>query len=271
MAGITPTAGNVSLPFTFDFDNPSNPSPTRTREPHSFTETGFWTPPPIPNEPFPTCNEAFRYCQEWGKTHGYALSHYSGGEAGGRLVLVCDKGGRMGRTAREQAQMEQRERDGRSRKGARGTTNSGCPFKLTLRLHDDKKWHLLHTNSIHMHDPENPRAQPNPNEWDPSQHPQHRRLTPDSQLALVEEQTKAGVVPGKIIAALTNRYPSCVASTRTIYNAQEMICRKALKGRSPIQALLDELKADAQQFRIDNGFRIDLNTSAISSILFDYT
>ncbi|RPA74999.1 hypothetical protein BJ508DRAFT_197226, partial [Ascobolus immersus RN42] len=108
----------------------------------------------------------------------------------------------------------------------------GCPFRLTLRYHKkDGLWHLNHTNPTH----EGHEASPI------FTHPQYRRLT-IQQFNYVDELSKAGAKALHIVAALRERWPECCVIRRDIYNAQALLRERDLKGRTPIQALLDELK-----------------------------
>ncbi|RPA71352.1 hypothetical protein BJ508DRAFT_193718, partial [Ascobolus immersus RN42] len=85
-------------------------------------------------------------------------------------------------------------------------------------------------NTLHNHEPSS----------DPRQHPQHCRLSSE-QREFIRQETRAGVTAANICVSLAEKWPDCLATRRTIYNTQLALRLEELKGRSEIQALLDEM------------------------------
>ncbi|RPA70698.1 hypothetical protein BJ508DRAFT_336899 [Ascobolus immersus RN42] len=217
--------------------------------------------PPSLNRAFDTPLPAIQYCQEWAKAHGYALSILSTpGKNKQRYILVCDKGGDSSRRqSRRDKAIIQRRREGRKeRPGGQGTSKEGCNFRLTLRYwKTDCCWHIIPTQPEHSsHGPNKPEGLP-----------RHQRLT-DEQLKHVEVESNAGVTAANILASLKERWPDCHAKRRTIYNAQAALRRKALAGRSEMQALLDEFDEDAGKSDIRYAYTCDPQTSEVERLFF---
>ncbi|KAL6567452.1 hypothetical protein OROGR_001120 [Orobanche gracilis] len=73
-----------------------------------------------------------------------------------------------------------------------------------------------------------------------SGHPYCRRLSEEDFLS-IKEMTMAGIPPRQILTSLRQKNPKFQAIARTVYNARAKINKDGLAGRTPIQALLDEL------------------------------
>jgi hypothetical protein len=76
---------------------------------------------------------------------------------------------------------------------------------------------------------------------DMSGHPYARRLDQESR-ARVQEMSLAGIRPRDIANALRQSNPEQPIISKTVYNARDQVRRENLDGRTPIQALFDELK-----------------------------
>ena len=64
----------------------------------------------------------------------------------------------------------------------------------------------------------------------------------DEQCTTIEQQMKAGVGPAETYTFLKQAYPEMRLVMKDIYNARDKIKLQNLKGRSRIQALMDELE-----------------------------
>jgi hypothetical protein len=134
--------------------------------------------------------------------------------------LHCDRGG------------EYRSRNtGPARRNGTGTRLIKCPFEWKVSVRNGS-WQLRteSSNSNHNHQPDN----------DLSGHPYARRLN-QQQLTVVNEMSSTGSSPREINALLHHQEPSTRVITQTINNARRQQRIAELAGRSPIQALVDEL------------------------------
>nr|CCA16131.1 conserved hypothetical protein [Albugo laibachii Nc14] len=85
-------------------------------------------------------------------------------------------------------------------------------------------------------------------------HPGSQRMT-DDEKSLVSDLVAAGVPARQELTILQHKYPSSLATARTIYNNKAANRLQQLAGRSPIQALIDELEANSWTFE----FKTDVN------------
>ncbi|RPA72492.1 hypothetical protein BJ508DRAFT_199796, partial [Ascobolus immersus RN42] len=120
---------------------------------------------------------------------------------------------------------------------------TNCPFQIVGRFAPAKGntsvatgpdregiWRLTVSNPDHNHRPF----------AHPGAEPRHRRLTEDERIH-VQSQETAGLQPRQILQSLRQFNPESLAVSRTIYEATQSIRKEELHGRSPIEALLDDL------------------------------
>ncbi|CAG8647305.1 12485_t:CDS:2 [Cetraspora pellucida] len=107
-----------------------------------------------------------------------------------------------------------------------------CPFEL-YRKKKNEQWHLTIKNPIYNHKLSE----------DMSGHLSHRRLNLKEQQR-VHQISDAGIHPREMLSTFRQDNPNLMAISKTIYNARDKIRCDNLKGRMPIQALLDELKEE---------------------------
>nr|XP_024375781.1 protein FAR1-RELATED SEQUENCE 5-like [Physcomitrium patens] len=95
----------------------------------------------------------------------------------------------------------------------------------------DGQWHLKVKNAEHNHEPS----------FDMSGHPRVRRLNQNQQAA-VRQMFVAGVPPQSTLTTLRQADPDLSAIARNIYNERATARRESLRGRTPIEAILDEFR-----------------------------
>jgi hypothetical protein len=120
----------------------------------------------------------------------------------------------------------------RQRKAA--TRQKDCPFEVLGkkdRVLDE--WFMEIKNSEHNHDPSTSRVA----------HPSLRRLDPAAKAEL-SCLTDANVAPRTIAAVLEQRSLEQAIVMKDIYNARQQMLSEALGGRTPIQALVEQMQAD---------------------------
>ncbi|KAH9266102.1 hypothetical protein BASA84_001273 [Batrachochytrium salamandrivorans] len=139
-----------------------------------------------------------------------------------KVYIGCDRGGNY------------RKRSDITGETSRYNTSSrliGCPFSVCGTKGKDDQWTLLVCNPNHNHEASR----------DNSAHPSLRRLNEHAQ-GQVMEMSKAGVRPREILSSLRQSDPSILAISQDIYSVCKRIRLENLRGRTPLQALVEELK-----------------------------
>ncbi|KAH6596022.1 hypothetical protein BASA50_005440 [Batrachochytrium salamandrivorans] len=139
-----------------------------------------------------------------------------------KVYIGCDRGGNY------------RKRSDINGETSRYNTSSrliGCPFSVCGTKGKDDQWTLLVCNPNHNHEASR----------DNSAHPSLRRLNEHAQ-GQVMKMSKAGVRPREILSSLRQSDPSTLATSQDIYSVCKRIRLENLRGRTPLQALVEELK-----------------------------
>lgn len=207
---------------------------------------------PPPETTYDTFDEAVRVCQSWAKDHGYALSkvrtkkEYKGGPYT-EGYLQCDRGGIYKSTAQ-------------IRKTS--TKQTACPFKLRIARVRGLGFKTTTSNPTHNHD----------RSWHPLAHAIHRRRDENIQ-STIEAEARAGVRPKQIITRLRQEDPSLTIQRRDVYNEMLRIRASELRGKTAIEAVIDQLNDPEQwvfDYQTDSHGRLltsSLHTSRLSAYL----
>jgi hypothetical protein len=189
--------------------------------------------PEIPEIPAPpdaiynSHDDAFNALKQHGLQCGYGFrvsaSRPVGSDIKTRIYYCCDKSG----THKSQAKIR-----------STGTRTSGCSFKLVIFQKDDQ-WRLEVTNKHHNHPPS----------LNPSAHHIYRRRT-SNEKKTIESMSKAGTAPKQILTALRQSNPDTLVAASDIHNDRKILRADYLKGRPPIEALLDDLSTPEWVFDI---------------------
>jgi hypothetical protein len=111
------------------------------------------------------------------------------------------------------------------------TRSTGCPFKLVIfKVKHNEQWGLEVLDKHHNHS----------RSINPSAHNVYRRRT-TAQKEVIELMTHAGARPNQILAAIQGEDEDTLVSATDIRGERKPIREKQLDGRSPIEALLDNL------------------------------
>jgi hypothetical protein len=111
------------------------------------------------------------------------------------------------------------------------TRSTGCSFKLVIfKVKHSEQWKLEVQNKHHNHSPS----------INPSAHNVYRKRTA-AQKEVIELMTQAGARPMQILAALQSEDQDTLVSVTDIRSERKAIREKHLGGRSPMEALLDDL------------------------------
>ena len=166
--------------------------------------------------------------QEWARNHGYAISTKKSYPAENRYIYQCDKlgayksktgEGKLGKTQKTQCPFEM----------------SGCYYKR------EGAWRVKVKTAGHNHEPS----------ADPSAHSIHCRTT--KQLDLMNKMTEADVQPLKIKNAFMQESTGPISSSlNTIYNHKNKARIDYLEGKSPIEALIFEIRKSEFMHQIQN-------------------
>ena len=175
-----------------------------------------------------TLEEAFRSCRSQMNGNGYNINkRRSKRNKSGEIYkvwLVCQH---------SRSYENSRTPDCRStnRMKKTSTRHMDCPWSAVIQSNDDlAQWSLQLTCENHNHIPA----------AHISAFHSARSFT-DDQKALIADMMQVGVEPKTIIAALRQRYPGIAVISQDVYNAIKRIRQEELAGRTPIEALLDQL------------------------------
>ncbi|CAG8809284.1 19847_t:CDS:2, partial [Cetraspora pellucida] len=179
---------------------------------------------PIPKV-YNSADKLFQTVQRYAISQGFALvkkrtRKNQRGELK-NMDICCDKGGVYNSSSGP-------DEETRCRQGSFRLIN--CPYELRAARRNNE-WHLEVYNNEHNHIFDN----------DISGHPIARQLS-EQQLETVTAMTAAGSRPREIVSTLRHNDTSTLVINRDVYNAREWLRQQNLAGRSPIQALIDELK-----------------------------
>ncbi|KAK1392107.1 hypothetical protein POM88_011163 [Heracleum sosnowskyi] len=157
------------------------------------------------------------------------------------VVLGCDRGGCYRNKLNISAE---------DRKRKSGSRLINCPFQFRGKKQLDGSWKLKMENNLHNHESSSHM----------SGHPSCRQLS-EEQTLVIERMTRAGVQTRQILSALRQENVNRKVIVRTIANMKFRIKKEKLAGRTPIQALFDELGRDFQKVKermclaIENDFQ----------------
>lgn len=182
---------------------------------------------------FQSRESLIEFVRTFGASNGYAISIARSKER--KVYLCCDRSGKY------------RNRLNLTEETRRKNTSSRlieCPFSICGTKGFNNIWTLSIRDPTHCHGPsENIAA-----------HPSLRRLDTQAQRQL-SEMTRAGVRPREILSSLRQNNPLISTTSRDIYNIRTRLRQENLRGRTSIQALIEELKKG--QFEYDYKYDSD--------------
>ena len=154
---------------------------------------------------------------------GYAVTVQRSKSAKGKVIkiwLQCDRS----------AKPKQRVSHTNYKRFYHGSRAQQCPFRC-VSTHSASGYSIRVKELSHNYDPLNVGAMPSA---------RRQMLTPRIY-RLVEAQTKAGLKPRQIINSLLLEDPNICIIEQDIYNIKHAIRTRNLNGRSPLQALFEQL------------------------------
>ena len=176
---------------------------------------------PPPTGRFPSRDHLIEHVRTFACSQGYAVT-IRRSDKDSRVVLCCDRGGCYRNRLNLTDGIRQRSTSSRL---------IGCSFQVLGGKEADGLWALTIKDARHNHEPSE----------DLSGHPSCRQLNEDER-DKVQQMFAAGIRPRQMLSTLRQNNTHLAAISKTIYNARDQLRRQTLAGRTPIQALLDELK-----------------------------
>jgi hypothetical protein len=173
-------------------------------------------PPPICS--FSTRDELISYCKNFAIQQGYILS-ISNSAKDRFLYLICDLSGAY----RNRYNLTEEDR-----KRKTGSRKIGCQFSLYCFFRNEQ-WNFTVKNGEHTH-----------MATDLKGHPSFRRLNQE-EIDEVNSLELSSIPPRSILSHLRLKNPETSIIQRTLYNHKAKVRRQLLAGRTPIQALMDDL------------------------------
>ena len=175
------------------------------------------TPPP--DHLFTSYEEAYNALKSHGMQHGYGFvlkeSKPYKSEVKTRYYYRCDRFKKY---------------ESKAIKLSTSTHSTGCPFKLIIFKTNNDQWKLEVRDKEHNHT----------RSLNASAHNVYRQRTP-AQKDIIESMTHSGARPMQIMAAIQREDPDTLVSATDIRSERKAIRERYLDGRSPIEALLDDL------------------------------
>ncbi len=185
---------------------------------------------PPPEEDYGSREELLTAVRSWAANHGYAVTIARSDTAKGRVYLKCDRGGLY----RNKYDLSDETRSRQT-----GSRLINCPFSV-VGNQIEGRWVVRVRDKEHNHSASSTTAA----------HPSLRRLTA-KQKEEVATLSKAGAAPRTITAALRHDSTSGqILTTRDIYNARLQLRAENLRGKPPIQALVDEFRTNDVIWRV---------------------
>ncbi|PIA55362.1 hypothetical protein AQUCO_00800248v1 [Aquilegia coerulea] len=183
-------------------------------------EDGKMLPPPV--RTFNSREELLEYVHDFSLSQGYATT-IRDSEKDKYVTIGCDRGG----TYRNRSNTSIEERKKKS-----GSRLINCPFRIKSVKLVDGSWIIRISNGTHNHEASK----------DVSGHPSFRPFS-NKELLRIKKMCMSGIPPRQILTSLRQANPKLKAISRTVYNTKAKIRKEKLRGRTPIQALLEELSS----------------------------
>ena len=112
-----------------------------------------------------------------------------------------------------------------------------CKFKIQIKLYEAGDWEVEICHEEHNHQPSQ----------DFRAHPTHRRAAlTDADKEIITHLYEAGASTRVVRSVLREKYGFCPVTSHDLYNFSATIIARKLQGRSPIQALIDEIEISRQ-------------------------
>ncbi|PIA24917.1 hypothetical protein AQUCO_04100189v1 [Aquilegia coerulea] len=181
-------------------------------------ENGKMLPPPVRS--FDSREKLLNYIHDFSFSQGYATT-IRDSERDKYVTIGCDRGG----TYRNRTNIPLEERKKKS-----GSRLINCPFRIKGVKLVGGSWILRISNGTHNHEASK----------DMSGHPSFRRFS-NEEFLRIKDMCKAGIPSRQVLTLLRQANPKLRAISRTVYNTKAKIRKEKLRGRTPIQALLEEL------------------------------
>lgn len=202
--------------------------------------------PPL-DQLYNSSDEGIAAINLFARPYGYAVTTRRSKSRRGvkkTVYLGCDRSGTI---------KEHTEESYIPKKRQTTTYANDCPFAITLRLdHQTNIWRLTIENPSHNHEPS-----------PPSTHAAQRALELTYKKDKIENALRQGRITRQILTEIREADPKSTLIARDIYNTRRRLNQIFLAGRTPLQALLQELPKDGDWI-----FKYELDDQNHMSTLF---
>ena len=169
------------------------------------------------------------YIDAEGMKHGYTVTSTHGDDKkNGKLKLACDRAAKYSNPSGIPENEKLKKKSSRK---------CGCRMYILAKKCSNDRWELMIKYGRHNHEPSQNMAT----------HPTLRRLNADT-LDQIATMATNKVPPRAQTATIRDKFP--LMQRQDIYNANQKIRKQKLAGRTPIQALLDELSEKNYFFKV---------------------
>ncbi|XP_077246720.1 uncharacterized protein LOC143886562 [Tasmannia lanceolata] len=173
-------------------------------------------PPPLRR--FQSREELLDHVRTFAKTQGYIIT-IKKSEKDRKVTLGCYRGGYYRKKKNKPDNLQRRKHSSRA---------INCPFKMQGRKMKNGSWILKLRNREHNHEASK----------EISENPFNHRFS-EEEVSQIKDMIASGLQPRQMFSTLSQSNPK--VSLRDVYKIKDKIRLENLSGRTPIQALLDEL------------------------------
>ena len=173
----------------------------------------------FPSQQYGTRDEAIAGVKAMARDAGIGVSIRNSRET--YVMMICDRG---------RPYVNRLNLDDDNRRRETSTRSTGCPFSVSILL-ENGAWRASVTAPEHNHE-KSP---------DVSAHTVHRRFT-NEQYERIGALRRLDTPPTKILESLKREFPEGIFTREDVANAMKKMKREMLAGRTPTQALVEELE-----------------------------
>ena len=212
----------------------------------SLLQTPPAMPPPPTDAQYDSLELAVTAINDFARKCGYAVSVLRSKRTKQGIKktvrLCCDRG-----------RVYRPRQDASSRVRQSTTLAIECPFAISLRLqHDTNTWLITYENTSHNHGPS-----------PASTHHIQRTLELSRKSENIHSQLRQGLTTRQVLTGLRSDDPDSCLISRDVHNCRKKLHADFLAGRTPIQALLQELPRDGDWI-----FKYELDDDLHVTVLF---
>jgi hypothetical protein len=187
--------------------------------------------PPPPVRCYPDPDALLRAVQNWASTHGYAVNKGRTDYKQGFMVLVCDRGSDSTRKKARKSKVDAAD----LKRHKVSTKQCGCEWRIRGNKQADGTWKISLTRPTHTgHEAYTHNA---------ASASLRRLAMRNMEWQNIDKMLEAGSSPEVIMSYIQSQHNGVLPiESRCLYNRSAKLLRERLMGKTPIQALLTELR-----------------------------